>query len=238
MARLPRVCPVGIPQHVIQRGNNRQVCFASEEDFAAYAHWLTEYAKKFQVDLHAWVLMTNHVHLLCTPRTNNAVSHLMQALGRQYVRYFNLSYKRTGTLWEGRFKSCLVQQDGYLLQLYRYIESNPVRAGMVLEPSDYVWSSYQINALGKESALCTPHSCYLALGSDATKRQANYRDLFKSHIDCELLETIRDSVNKGLVFGNSRFETEIESLTGRRMTAGKVGRPVGWRKAGSCEDLI
>ena len=231
MARLPRVCPVGIPQHVIQRGNNRQVCFASEQDFAAYANWLKEYAKKFQVDLHAWVLMTNHVHLLCTPRVDNAVSHLMQALGRQYVRYFNFSYKRTGTLWEGRFKSCLVQQEAYLLQLYRYIELNPVRAGMVMQPSDYVWSSYQINALGKESELCTPHSCYLALDRDATKRQANYRDLFKSHVDGELLENIRASVNKGFVFGNSRFETEIENLTGRRMTASKVGRPVGWRKA-------
>jgi putative transposase len=159
----------------------------------------------------------------------------MQALGRQYVRYFNFSYKRTGTLWEGRFKSCLVQQDGYLLQLYRYIELNPVRAGIAMDPSDYAWSSYQINALGKESALCTPHSCYLTLGRDAVSRQANYRDLFKSHVDGELLESIRASVNRGLVFGNSRFEAEIENLTGRRMTAGKVGRPLGWRKAGSGE---
>ena len=238
MARLPRVCPVGVPQHVIQRGNNRQVCFASEQDFAAYANWLKEYAKKFQVDVHAWVLMTNHVHLLCTPRVDNAVSQLMQALGRQYVRYFNFSYKRTGTLWEGRFKSCLVQQEDYLLQLYRYIELNPVRAGMVKQPSDYVWSSYQINALGKESELCIPHSCYLALGRDAIKRQANYRDFFKNHVDGEILGSIRDSVNKGFVFGNSRFEAEIESLTGRRMTASKVGRPVGWRKAGNGENLI
>jgi putative transposase len=124
-----------------------------------------------------------------------------------------------------------VQQEAYLLQLYRYIELNPVRAGMVMQPSDYVWSSYQINALGKESELCTPHSCYLALDRDATKRQANYRDLFKSHVDGELLENIRTSVNKGLVFGNSRFESEIENLTGRRMTTSKVGRPVGGRKA-------
>jgi putative transposase len=224
------VCPVGIPQHVIQRGNNRQVCFASEQDFAAYANWLKAYVKKFQVDLHAWVLMTNHVHLLCTPRVDNAVSHLMQALGRQYVRYFNFSYKRTGTLWEGRFKSCLVQEESYLLQLYRYIELNPVRAGMVVQPSDYIWSSYQINALGKESELCTPHDCYLALGRDAAQRQANYRELFQSHVDGELLESIRLAVNKGFVFGNSRFAEEIEYLTGRRMAASKVGRPVGWRK--------
>ncbi|WP_395006645.1 hypothetical protein [Undibacterium sp.] len=108
----------------------------------------------------------------------------------------------------------------------------------MLQPSDYTWSSYQINAMGKESALCTPHSCYLALGRDPTTRQVNYRDLFKGQIDGELLETIRASVNKGMVFGNSRFETEIETLTGRRMTAGKVGRPVGWRKLGSSEGLI
>jgi len=230
MARLPRVCPVGVPQHVIQRGNNRQVCFASEQDFAAYAGWLKEYSKKYQVEIHAWVLMTNHVHLLCTPRAENAVSLMMQSLGRSYVQYFNFSYKRTGTLWEGRFKSCLVQEENYLLQLYRYIELNPVRAGMVEQPSDYVWSSYQINALGKISELCTPHLLYLALGSGAIERQLNYRDLFKYHVEGKLLEEIRSAANKGMALGNERFEAEIESLTGRRMTAKKMGRTVGWRK--------
>ena len=130
MVRLARVCPVGIPQHIIQRGNNRQVCFDSEQDFAAYVSWLKDYAKKYQVDIHAWVLMTNRVHLLCTPRIDNAVSRMMQELGRHYVRYFNVSYRRRGTLWEGRFKSCLVQEENYLLQLYRYIEMNPIRAWM------------------------------------------------------------------------------------------------------------
>ena len=110
MARLTRVCPVGVPQHIIQRGNNRQVCFASEQNFAAYSGWLKDYSKKYQVDIHAWVLMTNHVHLLCTPRVENAVSSMIQALGTQYVRYFNSSYKRIGTLWEGRFKSCLIEE--------------------------------------------------------------------------------------------------------------------------------
>jgi putative transposase len=230
MARLPRACPVDIPQHVIQRGNNRQVCFASEQDFVAYAHWLLEYSVKYNVEIHAWVMMTNHVHLLCTPRTANAVSEMMQAVGRNYVRYFNFSYKRSGTLWEGRFKSCLVQEEGYLLQLYRYIELNPVRAGMVEQPSDYVWSSYQINALGKESALCTPHPLYLALGGDPASRQAGYRDLFKYHVENQLLADIRLATNKGMALGNGRFEVEVASLTGRRMTANKVGRPVGWRK--------
>ncbi len=230
MARLSRVCPVGIPQHVIQRGNNRQVCFAGEQDFAAYAGWLKDYANTYQVDIHAWVLMTNHVHLLCTPQTNNAVSHLMQSLGRQYVRYFNSSYRRTGTLWEGRFKSCLVQEETYLLQLYRYIELNPVRAGMVEQPSDYVWSSYPINALGKLSELCTPHSLYLALGREPLERQANYRELFKHHVEGTLLENIRVATNKGLALGCDRFKEDIENLTGRRMRAQKMGRSVGWRK--------
>ncbi len=151
MARLARVAPVGVPQHIIQRGNNRQVCFAGEEDMKAYLHWLKEMSKKYQVDIHAWVLMTNHVHLLCTPWKENAVSQMMQSLGRLYVRYFNHTYQRSGTLWEGRFKSCLVQSERYLLELYRYIELNPVRADMVDKPSDYSWSSYAINALGVES---------------------------------------------------------------------------------------
>jgi len=227
MARLLRVCPVGIPQHVIQRGNNRQVCFAGEDDFAAYAGWLKAASKKYAVDIHAWVLMTNHVHLLCTPKDPTAVSQMMQALGRQYVRYFNASYRRTGTLWEGRFKSCLVQEEIYLLQLYRYIELNPVRAGMVAQPSDYAWSSYAINAFGKTSGLCTPHSLYLALGKEAKERQANYRALFKRHVEGKLLEEIRQAVNKGLALGNDRFKAEIERLTGRRVTSKKMGRPVG-----------
>ena len=164
MARLPRISPVGLPVHIIQRGNNRQVCFVSDEDHGAYAGWLKEYSEKYNVDIHTWVLMTNHVHLLCTPRQEEAVSRMMQALGRRYVRYFNFEYQRSGTLWEGRFKSCLVQEERYLLEVYRYIELNPVRADMVTDPGEYRWPGYQINALGKVSNLCTPHPEYLELG--------------------------------------------------------------------------
>jgi putative transposase len=127
---------------------------------------LKEYAEKFDVDVHAWVLMTNHVHLLCTPNSSSAVSSMMQSLGRQYVQYFNRRYERSGTLWEGRFRSSLVQSEKYLLQVYQYIELNPVRAGMVNDPSDYSWSSYQINALGKHSQLMTYHPLYLSLGNN------------------------------------------------------------------------
>jgi putative transposase len=230
MARLTRLCPVNIPQHIIQRGNNRQICFANEQDFEAYISWLKVYAKKYEVEVHAWVLMTNHVHLLCTPKKINAISQMMQSLGRCYVRYFNNAYQRTGTLWEGRFKACLVEEEAYLLQLYRYIELNPVRAGMVVNPADYYWSSYQINALGKVSTLCTPHSLYLALGSKKIDRHLNYQGLFDSPLTEGQLELIRRTVNKGIVLGNERFYSEVAVLTGRRLATGKCGRPVGWRK--------
>ncbi len=219
------MAPAGVPQHVIQRGNNRQVCFASEDDMRAYLSWLKEYAARFKVEIHAWVLMSNHVHLLCTPRVADAISSLMQAIGRMYVRYFNYTYQRTGTLWEGRYKSCLVESEAYLLHLYRYIELNPVRAGMVSEPGDYTWSSYPCNALGKESELRTPHELYLALGTTKAQRTKHYRALFAAHVDGRLLDDIRQSVNKGLALGHERFAQEIEKLTGSRVTAGQRGRP-------------
>ncbi|MCF8057420.1 MAG: transposase, partial [Desulfocapsa sp.] len=193
MARLQRITPVDIPVHIIQRGNNRQACFVSDEDHLAYAGWLKEYSRKYKVDIHAWVMMANHVHLLCTPRKEGGISQLMQSLGRRYVQYFNFEYRRSGTLWEGRFKSCLVQAEHYLLEVYRYIELNPVRAEMVADPGEYRWSSYQVNALGKVSELCTPHEEYLSLGKDLSTRQKNYRNLFSHHIDGKLVEEIRDN---------------------------------------------
>ncbi len=225
MARLPRFCPPGIAQHVIQRGNNRSICFADERDFAAYAKWLKEYATKFQVAVHAWVLMTNHVHLLVTPASAQSLSLMMQALGRRYVRYFNHQYQRTGTLWEGRFRSSLVQSDRYLLQCYRYIELNPVRASMVGDPVNYNWSSYRCNGLGVKSMLCTPHEQYLRLGRNKNERLKAYRALLQSHVEKELLAQIRASVNKGLALGSERFMDEVELLYGRRVKAAKMGRP-------------
>ena len=230
MARLPRISPVDVPVHIIQRGNNRQVCFVAGEDYSAYVDWLSKYSKKYSVDIHAWVLMTNHVHLLCTPRRGGSLSLMMQSMGRNYVRYFNSEYQRTGTLWEGRYKSCLIQEDRYLLEVHRYIELNPVRADMVKDPGEYVWSSYQCNALGKLSEMCTPHSEYQALGADPEERRSNYRSLFSKHVEGELLEEIRLNTNKGMAIGSHRFKEEIEVLTGRRVKAKKRGRPLGWRK--------
>jgi len=230
MARLPRVSPIDVPVHIIQRGNNRQVCFVADEDYAAYAGWLKGYSKKYSVDIHAWVMMTNHVHLLCTPRKTAAISSMMQSLGRSYVRYFNFEYKRSGTLWEGRYKSCLVEEDRYLFEVYRYIELNPVRAGMVSDPGEYRWSSYHCNALNQASALCTKHPDYLSLGADAKERSQSYRALFTNYLEDDLLTAIRTNTNKGLALGSERFKDEIEALTGIRVKQKKRGRPKGWRK--------
>lgn len=230
MPRLPRISPAEIPIHIIQRGNNRQACFVSEEDHWAYTGWLKEYATKYRVDVHAWVMMTNHVHLLCTPHGDTAISQMMQAIGRRYVQYFNREYRRSGTLWEGRFKSCLVESKPYLLELYRYIELNPVRAKMVSDPGEYRWSSYQVNALGKDSELCTPHQEYLSLGKDPLERQNNYRAMFIHQLDGELLTEIRGNTHKGMAIGSERFKDELEALTGRRLKSQKRGRRVGWRK--------
>ena len=231
MPRKPRASAAGIAEHIIQRGNNRQVIFANEEDMEAYVTWLKEYSQKYQVAIHAWVLMTNHVHLLCTPSNSQGISQMMQSLGRMYVMYFNKRYKRSGTLWEGRYRSCLVQEETYLMTLYRYIELNPVRAGMVKEPSEYSWSSYQCNALGKESDLLTPHELYQSLGKSNHERQASYRALFTHMVEGMLLDDIRKATNKGLALGNANFIADVESITGKRLVEGKRGRKVGWRKA-------
>ena len=223
MARLPRICLPGIPLHIIQRGVNRQACFASDEDMAAYAFWLEQSACKFGVAVHAWVFMTNHVHLLATPSEENAVSKMMQALGRHYVRYFNRTYQRSGTLWEGRFKSCVVSSAEYLLICQRYIELNPVRAGMVSSPEAYAWSSYAANGLGKDVKLCTYHDEYLRLGRTPELRIEAYRALFADYLSSETVGEIRTACSKGLVLGNDRFKEEIAFLSGRRVVAMKPG---------------
>lgn len=225
MARLQRIAPLGIPQHIIQRGNNRQACFACDQDMAFYASLLQEYSKKYSVSLHAWVFMTNHVHLLTSPRAIGGVSNMMQSVGRRYVRYFNREYRRSGTLWEGRFKSSLVQSEMYLLQCQRYIELNPVRAGMVLDPAEYSWSSYQCHALGKTIHMSTPHEEYLALGDSDSIRQSAYRELFRYHVDEELIKDIRLAVNKGMALGGEKFKDEIERLHNRRVRPARMGRP-------------
>jgi putative transposase len=233
MARKPRLSLPSIPQHVIQRGNNRQPCFFSEQDFKVYLSKLEEYAKKHQVFVHAFVLMTNHVHLLMTPTESNGISKVMQSLGRYYVRYFNHTYQRTGTLWEGRYKSSLVDSDNYFLTVSRYIELNPVRAAMVQHPAEYPWSSYQSNALGKRIKLLTPHTCYLQLGCTLTMQQQRYQSLFNHHIPPMTIEQINTATNKEWVLGNSHFKTYIEQQTGKQTSPKPRGgdrRSARWKE--------
>lgn len=225
MPRRPRVILANVPMHIIQRGNDRRACFVAEEDCFFYLDWLKEYAGKTGCSIHAYVLMTNHVHLLLSSATRDGPGALMKALGQRYVQYVNRTYRRSGTLWEGRFRSCLTQEEGYLLACQRYIELNPVRAGLVSHPADYRWSSYRANAQGEESALLTPHSLYLALGAAGAARQQAYRELFRFELEPGMVDAIRQATNGNFVLGDSRFGEQIAQALGRRVQPGKAGRP-------------
>ena len=218
MARLARLNLPGVPQHIIQRGNNRQATFFCDDDYAVYLDKLLEYGAAYRVDIHAFVLMTNHVHLLATPATKDGASRVMQSLGRYYVRYVNQTYGRSGTLWEGRYKSCLVDAEGYFMAVSRYIERNPVQARMVRHPEDYPWSSYRCNALDTDMKLITPHLCYDALGADKTARRRAYRTLFNGQLEPGIETEIETCTNTGWAFGSDRFKAEIERMAGRRVT--------------------
>jgi REP-associated tyrosine transposase len=232
MPRRARVAVPGIPWHIIQRGNNRSACFYAEEDYHRYLYTLSDMSARFDCQVHAYVLMTNHVHLLLTPARKESASLLMKHLGQRYVQYINRQYRRSGTLWEGRFRSCLAQQDEYVLTCYRYIELNPLRAGMVAHPRDYRWSSYLYNAEGNTNPLISPHCEYKSLGRTTSERRNAYRELFSAHIDPERIAEIRAATNGNYVLGNTRFAEEIAHMLKRRVTKGKAGRPVGGSRDG------
>lgn len=225
MARLVRYDIPDHPQHVIQRGNNRGVTFVADADYAFYLECLEDAAKRMGCDIHAYVLMTNHVHLLATQRVPGGLSKVMQSVGRRYVRYFNLTQRRTGTLWEGRYKATLIDSEHYLLTCMRYMEMNPVRAAMVSDPADYPWSSHGIHADGAASSLTTPHPLYLGLGATPELRQTAYRALFLHAQDESAVAAIRDATNKAWVLGSDRFKEDVARLTARRIEPAPRGRP-------------
>ena len=198
-----------IPVHVIQRGNNRHACFYQAKDYAVYLKKLKESAKRFAVKVHCFVLMTNHVHLLLTASDYTGISNVMQSLGSYYVRYINTTYERTGTLWEGRFKSSLADSEEYLLNLYRYIEMNPVRAGMVRHPRDYPWSSYHTNGGDKQISLITPHPLFLSLGDNERQRKKYYNDLLLSPLSDNMVHQISTTTNRSRVLGSTKFIAQI-----------------------------
>ncbi|MFC1773499.1 transposase [Pseudomonadota bacterium] len=225
MPRRARITVPGIPWHIIQRGNNRSACFYTESDYRYYLCTLGEQAEKYGCAIHAYVMMTNHVHLLCTPQHENSAALLMKNLGQRYVQYINRTYRRSGTLWEGRFKSCLAQSETYVMTCYRYIELNPVRAGMVYHPRDYRWSSYRANAEGGKDSVLTPHSLYMQLGQNEAQRESAYRGQFNMNLDSDQITAIRDATNGNYALGDGRFQQEIEKMLRRRVAPGKSGRP-------------
>ena len=218
MPRKARFILPGQPQHVIIRGVNRQPIFNQEADYRYYLSRLDQALERHDCALHAYVLMTNHVHMLLTPHAGPGIGKTIQMLGRYYVQYFNQTYHRTGTLWEGRYKSTAVDTEHYLLTCYRYIELNPVRANIVAHPSEYPWSSYRCNGIGQSNSLITMHDRYRELGGTDEKRQQAYRALFKAQISEIQLEEIRIAANKEWVLGSDHFKAKIEQQLKRRTT--------------------
>lgn len=225
MPRLPRLYVADQPQHVIQRGNNRQAVFVGEQDFRFFRKCLKAAAERHSLAIHAYVLMTNHVHLLVTPGSPESLPKTSQALGRRYVQYFNTAHHRSGTLWEGRYRATLVDSEHYFLTCARYIELNPVRAGMVGEPAAYPWSSFKHHALGEADDLVRGHALYEALGASPHERQRAYRDLFQQAIPDPQLSEIRQATHKGWVLGSETFKDRVEALAGRRVRPLPRGRP-------------
>jgi len=226
MARLPRLTVPGYPHHVIQRGNNRQTIFREPADYEFMLDLLVEQAKKFQVAVHAYVLMGNHFHLLATPQTDKGLPAMMQAVGRSYVRYFNRRYQRSGTLWEGRYRSTIVQSERYLLACMAYIDLNPVRAGMVASPGDYPWSGYAHSMGRRNDPLVTPHALYWQLGNTPFAREAAYGALVQAGIGGQDQVQISQSVHSGWALGGADFIAALQQNTDRRVAKGRAGRPV------------
>lgn len=216
MARLPRMVVPGMPLHVVQRGNNRSPIFFEPSDYRRYLRLLRGAGERRGCAVHAYVLMTNHVHLLVTPAGQMSVARTLQSVGSSYARYINERYARTGTLFEGRYKSTLVQTERYLLACYRYIELNPVRAGLASDPADYPWSSHRCNALGHDDALVALHPLFEALGATHADRRSSYRELFRDELRPWLVKRIRHATNTGWLLGNGQFRQEIEMALERR----------------------
>jgi putative transposase len=209
---------------VIQRGNNKTPLFTAAAEYARFAAYLLSAKHRHECEIHAYVFMTNHIHLLITPRRDNGIGKLMQSVGIQYVHYFNARHGRTGTLWEGRYRATLIDSDQYLLACYRYIELNPIRAGLASHPADYRWSSHAANALGMPDRLISPHPLYLDLARDAVAREAAYRALFLSSIDQSTLQTIRTATNTSWALGSESFRRSVGARLNRRAAPLTRGR--------------
>ncbi len=225
MPRKPRFFMPGVPVHIVQRGHSREPVFFEDADHQAYLHWLKEGAGRYNIDVHAYVLMTNHIHLLITERDAQGITRMMQYLGRHYVPYINHTYGTSGSIWEGRYKASLIHDEEYLLTCMRYIELNPVRANMVRSPAHYRWSSYRYNGQGKDDALIAHHAMYKELGRTKPTRIAAYKELFKAHLDNGALDDIRSAWQTGTPLGNEHFRQKIEDKLKCKVGQARRGRP-------------
>jgi len=233
MPRRPRKWLRDIPLHINQQGNNRAACFFADEDYRFYLHWLRLNAEDYGCAIHAYVLMTNNVHLLLTPKENGAASMFVQSVARRYVQYVNRVYRRSGTLWEGRFKASPVDAERYLLSCYRYIELDPVRAGMVEHPAEYAWSSYRHHAHGITDPLITDHPLFDVLGATPDARAAAYRSLIRTALGDQDLNAIRSAVHRGGILGGDRFRDSISATSRVRAENAARGRQRTMSKQGS-----
>jgi len=225
MPRKPRFFLPGVPVHVVQRGHSREPVFFEDDDYHAYLRWLKEGAERYNVDVHAYVLMTNHIHILATANDSDGITRMMQYVGRYYVPYINHTYGTSGSIWEGRYKASLIHDEEYLLTCMRYIELNPIRASMVRSPGQYRWSSYRSNGQGKDDELVKPHAIYLALGGTRPTRLEAYKALFNAHLDKGVLDDIRAAWQTGTPLGNDYFRQKIEDKLKCKVGQARRGRP-------------
>lgn len=225
MARLPRLVLPNHPHHIIQEGNDRQLIFRDDEDYQRFLGWLKESAREFKVSVHAYALMPNHLHLLATPATEEGLARMMQRVGRYYVPWFNQKYERLGGLFRGRFKTSLIDSEGYFMMCSRYIEFNPVRNGVVSDPADYRWSSYAHHAGLRQDSLIVDHALYWALGNTPFQREAAYIDLARQPLSTVELDSINQAVLKGWPLGSDAFKTQLQQKARRQVLPAKRGRP-------------
>jgi len=225
MARLARLTFAQHQHHIIQRGNDKQLIFRDADDYRFFISLLLQGAKKFEVAIHAYVLMSNHFHLMATPSTDTGLGSMMQWVGRYYVPYYNRRYERTGTLWQGRFKSIVLDSEQYFMLCSRYIELNPVRAGMVMSPADYVWSSYLHNVGAKLDPLVTDHPLYWRLGNTPFQREVAYRELVDQSLSAKEIAHFRDACKKGWPLGSTQFKERLEKQSESRIAPLRKGRP-------------
>jgi putative transposase len=225
MARLPRLVLPAQPHHIIQRGNNRQHVFVDEQDYRHYLGWLAEAARTYRVAIHAYVLMPNHVHLLASPADADGLARMMQWMGRRYVPYFNKKYQRNGTIWQGRFRTSVIDSEQYFMACSRYIEHNPVRAGLAARYEDYPWSSYMHHIGARSDPLVTDHALYWSLGNTPFQREAAYRDFLEQALTRADLDAFNTTFLKGWPLVTAQFKARVEANLQRRIGPAQRGRP-------------